>query len=213
MTPEAVVPEAALAEAASPEAAFPEAHATHRVGDPDVDPGARAPLVENERTISDVTESVAGIIEKRAPRWWLPALLLSGSVAGIGILAVVYLVATGVGVWGLNSPVGWAFDITNFVFWIGIGHAGTLISRHPVPAAPALAHEHQPRRRGDDPLRRGVRRPVPAHPRRAPLADLLHRPGPESPRHLAELQAARCSGTCSPSRPTPPCPCSSGTWA
>ncbi len=110
------------------EPVFPEAHASHRVGDPDVDPGARAPLVENDRTIADVTESVAGIVERKAPRWWLPALLVSASVAGAGILAVLYLVATGIGVWGLNSPVGWAFDITNFVFWIGIGHAGTLIS-------------------------------------------------------------------------------------
>ena len=41
---------------------------------------------------------------------------------------LTYLVATGIGVWGNNQPVGWAWDITNFVFWIGIGHAGTLIS-------------------------------------------------------------------------------------
>ena len=41
---------------------------------------------------------------------------------------VTYLFAKGIGIWGLNNPVGWAFDITNFVFWIGIGHAGTLIS-------------------------------------------------------------------------------------
>ena len=40
----------------------------------------------------------------------------------------VYVISTGIGVWGMNSPVGWAFDITNFVFWVGIGHAGTLIS-------------------------------------------------------------------------------------
>ena len=43
-------------------------------------------------------------------------------------LAILYLFITGVGVWGLNTPVGWGFDITNFVFWVGIGHAGTLIS-------------------------------------------------------------------------------------
>ena len=46
----------------------------------------------------------------------------------LGVVAVGYQVATGIGTWGLNRTVGWAFDITNFVFWIGIGHAGTLIS-------------------------------------------------------------------------------------
>ncbi len=47
---------------------------------------------------------------------------------GLGVGMVAYQVATGIGVWGLNKTVGWAFDITNFVFWVGIGHAGTLIS-------------------------------------------------------------------------------------
>ena len=46
----------------------------------------------------------------------------------LGIVAVSYQIATGIGTWGLNKTVGWAFDITNFVFWVGIGHAGTLIS-------------------------------------------------------------------------------------
>ncbi len=48
--------------------------------------------------------------------------------------------STGIGVWGNNEPVGWAWDITNFVFWIGIGHAGTLISADPVPVPPEVAH-------------------------------------------------------------------------
>ena len=47
---------------------------------------------------------------------------------GLGIYTMALTIATGIGQWGLNKPVGWAFDITNFVFWIGIGHAGTLIS-------------------------------------------------------------------------------------
>ena len=50
------------------------------------------------------------------------------AVAGFGLFCLGYQISTGVGVWGLNHPVGWAWDITNFVFWIGIGHAGTLIS-------------------------------------------------------------------------------------
>ena len=44
------------------------------------------------------------------------------------LVAVVYLLFTGIGIWGINIPVGWGFDIINFVWWIGIGHAGTLIS-------------------------------------------------------------------------------------
>ena len=92
------------------------------------DAAAREPILLNDPDYGDVTEKVAGIVERKAPRWWKLALLFSASLAGAGVLAIVYLVTTGVGVWGLNSPVGWAWDITNFVFWVGIGHAGTLIS-------------------------------------------------------------------------------------
>ncbi|HEX7344479.1 MAG TPA: NrfD/PsrC family molybdoenzyme membrane anchor subunit, partial [bacterium] len=53
---------------------------------------------------------------------------ISATVMLLGVATVIYQVATGIGTWGLNTTVGWAFDITNFVFWIGIGHAGTLIS-------------------------------------------------------------------------------------
>ena len=56
------------------------------------------------------------------------AIVLSGGLVLAGVAAFAYQLYTGIGVWGLNSPVFWAFDITNFVFWIGISHAGTLIS-------------------------------------------------------------------------------------
>ncbi len=59
--------------------------------------------------------------------WWV-ALAVSSSLLVLGAVAVTYEIAVGVGTWGLNRTVGWAFGITNFVFWIGIGHAGTLIS-------------------------------------------------------------------------------------
>jgi Ni/Fe-hydrogenase subunit HybB-like protein len=75
-----------------------------------------------------VTERISGIVENRQPfLWWvlfLPCVTLSGIMA----LCLGYLIITGVGVWGNNHPVGWGWAITNFVFWIGIGHAGTLIS-------------------------------------------------------------------------------------
>jgi molybdopterin-containing oxidoreductase family membrane subunit len=60
-------------------------------------------------------------------RWWL-AIAITGTLAAIFVLCAAYTVVRGIGVWGNNVPVAWAFDIVNFVFWIGIGHAGTLIS-------------------------------------------------------------------------------------
>ena len=76
----------------------------------------------------------------------------------IGLYSIYVLVTTGIGVWGNSNTVGWAWDITNFVWWIGIGHAGTLISAILFLFRQTLAHQHQPRRRGDDDLRRHVRR-------------------------------------------------------
>jgi molybdopterin-containing oxidoreductase family membrane subunit len=88
----------------------------------------RAPLVLGNRDFHSVTETVCGYIEKGPGRWWLPAFLTAAQVAGLMPIMILYLIVTGVGVWGLNNQVDWAWDITNFVFWIGIGHAGTLIS-------------------------------------------------------------------------------------
>ena len=88
----------------------------------------RQPLVLQNRSIGWISDHIAGICEGPAPKWWLPALLMSVSLMTMMFGCIAYLIATGVGVWGLNQPVAWAWDITNFVFWIGIGHAGTLIS-------------------------------------------------------------------------------------
>ena len=87
-----------------------------------------APLVVGRPALSDVTATVSGIVERKPPRAWYIAITISGTLTLIlgGMLA--YLASTGIGVWGNNQPVGGAWDITNFVFWIGIGHAGTLIS-------------------------------------------------------------------------------------
>src|SRR5436190_10113608 len=85
----------------------------------------REPLVLNNRSYGWITESIAGICERPMPKWWWPAFLLSAGTMTMMFTLIGYLFATGVGVWGLNQPVNWAWDITNFVFWIGIGHAGT----------------------------------------------------------------------------------------
>ncbi|MEN3027014.1 MAG: NrfD/PsrC family molybdoenzyme membrane anchor subunit [Chlorobiota bacterium] len=88
----------------------------------------RESLVLGNPTLHDVTEKIAGIVD-RPPTWkyWL-TLSVTGLAAAWGIFCIGYTIATGIGVWGLNNPVAWGWDITNFVWWIGIGHAGTLIS-------------------------------------------------------------------------------------
>jgi len=88
----------------------------------------RPELVLNQRSFHWITDKVCGIVEEPTPQWWkvtfVVALLLA-SFTGVGL---VYLVATGTGTWGLRAPTGWGWAIVNFVFWVGIGHAGTLIS-------------------------------------------------------------------------------------
>lgn len=88
----------------------------------------RPPLVLQDRTMGWIGNYVSSIVESKTPLWWWASLAVTGSLVGLLLVCITYLVSTGVGVWGNNHPVGWAWDITNFVFWIGIGHAGTLIS-------------------------------------------------------------------------------------
>ncbi len=92
------------------------------------DPLPRIPLVWGPADFDSVSQQVSEITEQPQPGWWWPAFLISAALLCGGGIAATYLISTGVGVWGSNNPVNWAFDITNFVFWIGIGHAGTLIS-------------------------------------------------------------------------------------
>ncbi|HEV2400585.1 MAG TPA: NrfD/PsrC family molybdoenzyme membrane anchor subunit [Candidatus Sulfotelmatobacter sp.] len=86
------------------------------------------PLIEGNKSIAQVTHDVCAPMEARPTGLWWAALSVSSSLLLLGVVAITYQIAVGVGTWGLNRTVGWAFDITNFVFWIGIGHAGTLIS-------------------------------------------------------------------------------------
>ncbi len=86
------------------------------------------PLIRGNKTLAQVTREICEPLERSASPLWWAAFLVSCSALALGSAAVAYQIATGVGTWGLNTTVGWAFDITNFVFWIGIGHAGTLIS-------------------------------------------------------------------------------------
>jgi molybdopterin-containing oxidoreductase family membrane subunit len=88
----------------------------------------REPLITGDKTYHQITEEVARPIEGKANKaWWLVfSISAAAFLWGVGCLA--YTVGVGIGTWGLNKTVDWAWDITNFVWWVGIGHAGTLIS-------------------------------------------------------------------------------------
>lgn len=89
------------------------------------------PLLKNNPSFAAITDVVCRPAEtevSKTPIGWIVSFLLALSLLGLYGATLVYLVATGIGVWGNNNPVYWAWDITNFVWWIGIGHAGTLIS-------------------------------------------------------------------------------------
>jgi len=91
-------------------------------------PALRLPLVDGDRQPADVTNDICRPLEGKPTALWWAGIALSLSLLALGVVAVVYMLRTGIGTWGLNRTVGWGFDITNFVFWVGIGHAGTLIS-------------------------------------------------------------------------------------
>jgi molybdopterin-containing oxidoreductase family membrane subunit len=88
----------------------------------------REELVLGNPSLRDVTARIASIVESKITPKYLATLTVTGGMAALGLFALYYTITTGIGVWGLNNPIGWGWDITNFVFWIGIGHAGTLIS-------------------------------------------------------------------------------------
>lgn len=91
-------------------------------------PGERAPLVLGKTTYHDITEAVCAVAERPPSKGWIGGFLLAFALLQMLGLLIVYLIYTGVGVWGNRSPIFWGWPIVNFVFWVGIGHAGTLIS-------------------------------------------------------------------------------------
>jgi molybdopterin-containing oxidoreductase family membrane subunit len=92
--------------------------------------GSGTPIViAPGHTFASVTDKISSIVlTQRTPLGYYMALATAAALAGVLLLSLSWLVIRGIGIWGNNIPVGWAFDITNFVWWIGIGHAGTLIS-------------------------------------------------------------------------------------
>ncbi len=102
--------------------------ASHHHPEATADFHADAPLVTGNLSFRDVTEMVALHSEKKTPPAWFLAFGISSSLVILLLVMLAYQVWNGVGVWGNNQPVAWGWPIVNFVFWVGIGHAGTLIS-------------------------------------------------------------------------------------
>jgi molybdopterin-containing oxidoreductase family membrane subunit len=88
----------------------------------------RVPLVTHGRGLGWISDQIAHVIEGKTPLWWWCAFVPSAGFALLLGAMLIYQISTGVGVWGNAHPVMWGWDIINFVWWIGIGHAGTLIS-------------------------------------------------------------------------------------
>jgi len=94
-----------------------------------VDSNEPSPVIAPGHTFGTVTDKISSIVlARRTPLGWYAGFFAAFLFVMLLLLALSYLVLKGVGIWGINQPVAWAFAITNFVWWIGIGHAGTLIS-------------------------------------------------------------------------------------
>jgi Ni/Fe-hydrogenase subunit HybB-like protein len=90
---------------------------------------ATADVIAPGHTFSTVTDKISSIVlARKAPMGWWLGFAAAFVLANVLLMSIAYLVVKGTGIWGVNQPVGWGFAIVNFVWWIGIGHAGTLIS-------------------------------------------------------------------------------------
>jgi hypothetical protein len=87
----------------------------------------RESLVTGGKTVRDVSEDISRQVEGKPTNLWWAAFSVSFVLLLFGFYCLCVMLWNGIGMWGLNKTVGWAWDITNFVWWVGIGHAGTLI--------------------------------------------------------------------------------------
>src|SRR5690242_301450 len=91
--------------------------------------GSAAPVLSGRYSYGSITDKIADIVlEHRSGRVFWIAIAVASAFTVLFLVSVTYLFFTGVGIWGVNEPVAWAFALTNFVWWVGIGHAGTFIS-------------------------------------------------------------------------------------
>jgi molybdopterin-containing oxidoreductase family membrane subunit len=87
------------------------------------------PVIAPGHTFNTITETISDVVlTRKTGKGWFLGFSIAFTLLMVLLTTITYLVTTGIGIWGNNVPIGWAFDIINFVWWIGIGHAGTLIS-------------------------------------------------------------------------------------
>ncbi len=108
----------------TPEAATDHGHAHHGP----VESVIRESLIDGKKDYHQISEDICRSVETRPPLLWLAAITVSSAALGFGLFTIGWTIWFGIGEWGLNRTIGWGWGITNFVWWIGIGHAGTLIS-------------------------------------------------------------------------------------
>jgi len=114
----------------------------------------QAPVLEAGHTLRSVTEKISGIVlDDRTRTAWLGGFTVSFLLLMMLLFAITVLFAIGVGIWGVGIPIAWGFAIVSFVWWVGIGHAGTLISAMLLLLHQKVADFHQSHGRGDDDLR------------------------------------------------------------
>ncbi len=86
-------------------------------------------VVDRGHSIGTISDKISSIVLGwRTPRWWIAGMVITFGLVMLLLYSITWLLLRGIGIWGVNVPVGWGFAIINFVWWIGIGHAGTLIS-------------------------------------------------------------------------------------
>ncbi|MCD4681768.1 MAG: polysulfide reductase NrfD [Bacteroidales bacterium] len=88
----------------------------------------RGVLIQGNKTHGQITREILAPQERKAPSWWFIALFISSLAMAMGLWAIYTTISEGIGTWGVNNSIGWGWGIINFVWWIGIGHAGTAFS-------------------------------------------------------------------------------------
>jgi Ni/Fe-hydrogenase subunit HybB-like protein len=88
----------------------------------------RDPLINGSKTYHQITEDICSPTEQAPSKTWIIGFIVSSSLLAFGVFSILWTIYFGIGTWNLNRTIGWGWDITNFVWWVGIGHAGTLIS-------------------------------------------------------------------------------------
>jgi Ni/Fe-hydrogenase subunit HybB-like protein len=88
----------------------------------------RKPLITGNKTYHQITEDLISPTEKTPTKEWVIGFIISVALLTFGVFCIIWTIWVGIGSWNLNRTINWSWDITNFVWWIGIGHAGTLIS-------------------------------------------------------------------------------------